>query len=206
MREQALAGACQGIVVQALSQTGGKGRQGREWSSPPGNLYVSLLLPRGQRPVTETAFVAALAVYETAAPHAEGLMLKWPNDVLQDGRKLAGILIENMDERGIIVGVGLNLHSPPAGAAGLKGLDISQARDTLLLLMDHYYALWQEEGFETIRALWLERAHKPGTVITAAGFSGVFENIDHDGALLLRDNQNKLHRLTAGDVNLVSGQ
>ncbi len=112
-------GAPHGTVVTAREQTAGRGRVGRAWASPPGNLYLSVLL-RLDLPVAriaELSFVAALAVAETVDAFVAGrASLKWPNDVLIDGAKVAGILIEQADGVAVI-GIGVNVAHCPSGLA-----------------------------------------------------------------------------------------
>src|SRR5882757_1244547 len=120
-RRMAAEGAPHGTVVHADEQTSGRGRLAHTWFSPPGNLYVSVLLRTGQ-PVTRTAelsFLAALAVADTVEallPRQTRAMLKWPNDVLVNGAKIAGILLENLDNA-TILGIGLNVLEAPSNAA-----------------------------------------------------------------------------------------
>ncbi|MEC7571593.1 MAG: biotin--[acetyl-CoA-carboxylase] ligase, partial [Pseudomonadota bacterium] len=119
------AGADHGLVVRADCQSAGRGRRGRTWVSPPGNLYCSLLARppiSAPAPLATLTFVAALAVHQlvrAALPAARTVALKWPNDVLVDGAKVSGILLEGQHGGAgpaVIIGVGINLASHPAGA------------------------------------------------------------------------------------------
>jgi BirA family biotin operon repressor/biotin-[acetyl-CoA-carboxylase] ligase len=168
-----------GLVVQSMMQDKGRGRQGREWVSPMGNVYISILLqpdvPFDQ--IGQLAFVAGLAIsdaIEKALPEAEmDKVLKWPNDVWVNGKKCSGILIER-DGDNIILGVGLNVLTPPDDAIGLKDLlnddqdppNIHEVRNLILYGLDTYYNIWLTKGFDTIRNNWLNQAHKLGQNIT----------------------------------------
>ncbi len=208
------AGAPHGTVVTANLQTAGRGRQGRHWVSPIGNLYLSILLRLAQPPARfpEVGFLAALAVADAIDCFAPArATLKWPNDVLVDGAKLSGILLERADPA-LIVGIGLNvLHVPsgtPGAATSLARLgaanaSIASVRAALLDAVARRLAQWTENGFEPIRAEWLARAHPPGTqlvVTTATGsVRGQFAGLATNGALLL-DTDNGQRQLIAGDV------
>ena len=214
-RRLAREGAAEGTVVTAREQTAGRGRHGRGWASPPGNLYLSLLLRPGLPPgrLGELAFLAGLAVAETAAallPAGRAVTLKWPNDVLVDGAKTAGILIEQEGEAAIL-GIGLNLvHGPmdtpyPAttlAAAGAEA-DLGTARARLLDRLAATLACWRAEGFAPIRNAWLARAHPLGTALSVRLPEGVvagrFAGLDPAGALLI-DTAAGPRRVTSGEV------
>lgn len=215
VRRLALEGAASGTVVCADEQTTGRGRQARQWFSPPGNLYLSLLLRPGvpTARLPELAFVSALAVAATAdglLPPATRAMLKWPNDVLVNGAKVAGILLEQVDDA-LVIGIGLNiLHAPErasyqattiAACGGLATVD--GARTILLDRMATQLQIWEENGFAPIRAAWLARAHPVGSAlrVTLEGqsLSGQFAGLDQDGALLL-DMPEGRRRVVAGEV------
>jgi BirA family biotin operon repressor/biotin-[acetyl-CoA-carboxylase] ligase len=214
-------GAAEGTLVWARAQSKGHGRQGRVWASPPGNLYVSLVL-RPSVPVAVAAqlsFVAALAVGEAcrdAAPDAE-ITFKWPNDVLLAGRKLAGILLESQAQPDgslawLVLGVGINLATYPvnatypATALSATGADVS-AEAMLAPLARHFlrrYEQWQNgRGFSTLRAAWLAQAQGMGQGIRVSlpqvELSGVFAGLDQDGALLLETATGN-RRIDAGEV------
>jgi BirA family biotin operon repressor/biotin-[acetyl-CoA-carboxylase] ligase len=210
----------EGVVIQALSQTKGRGRHGRTWESPLGNLYISVLL----RPNCDAAkagqisFVVAVAlsaaIDEVLAPgHAK--TLKWPNDILIDGQKCAGILLEselNADGsvKAMIVGMGINIHGAPEGAIGLQKVTneitvpVNKFRDMALEKLGHYYRLWQQDGFAPIRKLWLAQAQNLGKEITVTlgekKMTGVFQDLDASGALKLAQNDGKVLDITSGDV------
>lgn len=217
-------GAPHGTVVTAREQEAGRGRVGRRWDSPPGNLYLSALLRLGL-PLARTAelsFVAALAVADAVDCFLPGrARLKWPNDVLVDGAKIAGILVEQT-EGFAIVGIGLNVaHCPtrtaypvtslarefhggllplPAPARGGEA-DLQLARTALLNALGIHLDRWLADGFPPIRAHWLARAHPPGTPLSVGTTEGAFVTIDAHGALLL-DAPGGRVRIVGGEVQL----
>jgi BirA family biotin operon repressor/biotin-[acetyl-CoA-carboxylase] ligase len=215
-------GAAHGTVVIAGEQTAGRGRVGRTWVSPPGNLYMSMLL-RLDLPVArmaELSFVAALAVADAVDGFLPGrASLKWPNDVLVDGAKIAGILVEQADGCAI-VGIGVNVAHSPAGTAypvrslaqpspcGQARGDLSRSagevtidavRDAVLGAFKVRLDTWLTQGFAIIRAAWLARAHPPGTRLSGGGTDGIFAGLDADGALLL-DTPAGRRRIVGGEV------
>lgn len=215
IRRLAERGAEHGTVVHADQQTAGRGRLSRAWHSPAGNLYMSALLRLDLPPVrlAELSFVAAIAVAETVAgllPKGDGIVVKWPNDVLVHGGKIAGILIETMD--GVtILGIGLNILLAPNSAgyktttiASLGGIaTVDGARDLLLQALERLITLWLDQGFAPIRQAWLERTYPVGTPLRVnAGnhvIEGAFVDLDLDGALLL-DIDGTRRRVVVGDV------
>jgi BirA family transcriptional regulator, biotin operon repressor / biotin---[acetyl-CoA-carboxylase] ligase len=214
-RRLASEGAPHGTVVHADEQIAGRGRQAHTWFSPPGNLYLSILLRTGQ-PLSrcaELSFLAALAVADTVEallPRQTRAMLKWPNDVLVSGAKIAGILLEQIDDA-TVVGIGLNvLQAPSTGAykattivanGGIASVD--GARDILLERMGLHLSTWRSGGFTPIREEWLSRSYPIGAAIrvSAGGqpIAGHFAGLDLDGALLLDTPQGR-QRIVAGEV------
>jgi BirA family transcriptional regulator, biotin operon repressor / biotin---[acetyl-CoA-carboxylase] ligase len=210
------------LWIVAGRQTAGRGRHGRGWISEPGNLYATLLLsdpgPAARAP--ELAFVAGLAVYDAvteAVPALQQrLMLKWPNDLLCDGAKLAGILIEG-EGAVVAVGIGINCkHHPddtayPATDLLARGAAVTP-NDLLPLLsktMLARLAQWQSgTGFAVIRANWLARAGANGSAIAvrfaAREIVGRYEGIDGSGRLLLRTPDGKAEMISAGEVFLLA--
>jgi BirA family biotin operon repressor/biotin-[acetyl-CoA-carboxylase] ligase len=211
-------GAAHGVVVHADEQTAGRGRLARRWVSPPGNLYMSVLLRLNIAParLAELSFLTALALAEALdalLPKHIRATLKWPNDVLAQGGKIAGILLEHQ-EGAIIIGTGVNvLHAPATGqyqtacivaSGGMASVDT--ARDILLKRLEAHLKLWLADGFEPIRTGWLERAHRLGDELRVAvgeqKVEGTFAGLDVDGALLL-DTLDGRRRVVAGDVAIV---
>jgi BirA family biotin operon repressor/biotin-[acetyl-CoA-carboxylase] ligase len=225
-RELAQAGAADGTVVWARSQTAGRGRLGRPFASPPGNLYASFVLRPAVAPAaaTELSFVAALAVADAVAagvPAAAHVSLKWPNDVLIDGAKVAGILLEASSTPDgaldfLVLGIGINVTSHPRDVLPVttdlaaKGGRVT-VPDLLEGLADRllaWRARWHAEGFAPLRAAWLARAHGLGEPIEVrvgnALISGSFVDLDDDGALVVASRAGARRRVTAGDVMLVA--
>lgn len=210
------------IWISAARQTAGRGRRGRVWESPTGNLAATLLLRPG-RPAAECAqlsFVAAIATSDMLADFAPetDFHVKWPNDVLANGRKIAGILLESASQGGdppqwLAIGIGVNLATHPDGtdhpATSLARLTATPPPpdDALLHLAAHFakwYEIWRGDGFATIRNAWLARAAGLGKRIIARlsqeETSGVFEGIDDTGALLLREGTGRVRAIPAGEV------
>jgi BirA family biotin operon repressor/biotin-[acetyl-CoA-carboxylase] ligase len=214
-RRLAREGAPHGTVVHADEQTAGRGRMSHKWFSPAGNLYISILLRTGQ-PANRTAelsFLAALTVADTVEallPRQTRAMLKWPNDVLVSGAKIAGILLEQVDDA-TILGIGLNVLEAPTNAAyktttivangGIASVD--GARDILLARLGSHLTVWRTEGFAPIREQWRGRSYPIGAAIRANAdgqpVAGHFAGLDLDGALLLDTPQGR-RRIVAGDV------
>jgi len=218
-RRLAAAGAPHGTVVHADEQGAGRGRFGRTWFSPAGNLYLSVLLrvdlPTERSP--ELSFVTAITVADAVdalLPKQSKATLKWPNDVLVNDGKIAGILLESV-ENAQIIGIGLNVLEAPrnapyktstlVGAGGIATVD--GARDILLESLEKHLEAWTEHGFEPIRAEWLSRAHPIGTPLRASigGVTeeGLFAGLDPDGAMLL-DTSDGRKRIVAADVTGIS--
>ena len=203
------------VWITADRQTAGRGRRGRVWETSSGNLATTLLLRTDAPPaiIGQLSFVAALAAAEMAAHFAPNaaITVKWPNDVLADGKKLAGLLLE-AGPGWLAIGIGINLASAPEGtefpATSLAQLGIAapssdEALTVLAARFAHWYAAWMNEGFETIRAAWLARAGGLGGPIRARLPSetrqGLFEGIDASGALLLNE-QGNVRAIAAGEV------
>jgi len=203
------------VWIIADRQTAGRGRRGRVWSTDTGNLATTLLLRPDAPPaiVGQLSFVAALAAAEMAAHFAPNatITVKWPNDVLANGKKLAGLLLE-AGPGWLAIGIGVNLASAPEGtefpATSLTQLGIAppSSEDALCVLaarFAHWYDAWMKDGFETIRAAWLARVGGLGGPIRARlpteTRQGVFEGIDASGALLLNEHGN-VRAIAAGEV------
>jgi len=210
------------LWITAARQTAGRGRRGNAWTSEPGNLYASLLLtdaaPAAHLP--ELCFVVALAVRDAvctaAAAHALELKLKWPNDLLLDGAKLAGILIEAESVGGktaTVAGIGVNCARHPRDitypATDLTAHGVSVASDELFHelsgAMVARLAQWDRgAGFAAVRAEWLCHAAGIGGDIVVRlpdrELSGKFESLDQIGRLMLRLPAGQLEVITAGEV------
>ena len=209
----------EGLVVQALQQQGGKGRHGNQWTSPIGNLYMSVLLrPKCDlKDAGQLAFVVSVALSEALGEYIDTSKhiktLKWPNDVLIDNRKISGILLEsNIKDNqlnAIVLGMGLNIFKAPELGIALNDVArdpvyVNKVRDAILDKLSYYYNLWQEKGFAPIREAWLKKAHGVGKPITARlpseSFKGVFKGITDEGSLILdQDGVDKI--IHAADVH-----
>ncbi len=218
-------GAAEGTVVQARRQQAGRGRHGRRWISEEGNLYCTTVI-RPRCPPAQAAavgFVAAVAASEAidrAAGEGRRTAIKWPNDILLEGRKIAGILIEaDTDGDGsvaaMVIGIGVNVaHAPelpgyPTASlrqcGGALGVDADAVLEYLCAALHDGLRRWRSEGFGIIRDQWLARCAGLGgplTVKTPAGtLGGRFVGLDEDGALLL-ETGGGVRRIVAGDVLL----
>jgi len=220
-RRLAEAGEAGPLWIIAREQSAGRGRRGREWVSSRGNLFATLLL-RPNRPPDQCAqlsFVAALAVGDAVASYAPTarIALKWPNDVLLDGKKVAGMLLESSGAKArvdwLAVGIGINLATFPEGveypatslaAATGRAPDAEDALARLAGRWDAWYETWMNNGFQPIRDAWLARASGLGervhTRLANREVQGVFEGLADDGALILREPGGKQTRIAAGEV------
>jgi BirA family transcriptional regulator, biotin operon repressor / biotin---[acetyl-CoA-carboxylase] ligase len=210
------------LWVTALKQTAGRGRRGSEWSSPAGNLYATLLLDDPSPPdrAPELSFVAALALRDAIIDCAPALRMrlavKWPNDLLCDGAKLAGILIESENLGGrLVVGVGIGvncLHHPAQTAYAATDLHAAGAGvaaetlfDALSVTMPRRLRQWNRgAGFAAIRADWVACAAGIGgelrVRLPSRELFGRFEALDERGRLIVRLADGTLQTITAGDV------
>lgn len=208
------------VWLAARRQTAGRGRRGRAWETPTGNLAATYLTVTDKPPAeaAQLSFVAALAVADLLSEHvaAERIGLKWPNDPLLDGLKVSGILVESgrhADGLWLACGVGVNLaHAPVAAerpATALAQHDPStptpeRALQRLSLSFDRWLDLWMREGFAPIREAWTRRAIGLGSACEARlgteTVNGVAEALEADGALRLRLPGGDVRRITAGDV------
>jgi len=211
---EAHAGAPEGLWLRAESQTGGRGRVGRSWQSPPGNLYASTIvrLHGGDPPAATLALVAAVALEEVATAYVGPgrLQLKWPNDLMAGHAKVAGILLERAGDA-VVIGFGVNLArhpenlERPTASLAVIGSAAPQA-DTFLIDLAEAFARWlsrwRSEGLEPVRSRWLRAAHPIGSALKAGEVEGLFEGLDLEGALLLRRADGRIVTIRAGDVFL----
>ncbi|MEP2718744.1 biotin--[acetyl-CoA-carboxylase] ligase [Pseudophaeobacter sp.] len=212
--------------ILAKRQTKGRGRRGRDWKDPTGNLAATLVLRPSEPPqvVALRSFVAALAVYdacEALTGRTAGLALKWPNDVLLNGGKLSGILLESAgDGQGVnhlSIGIGVNLVETPMkewlepGAVWpvslLSETGMQVTPEEFLTALAASYARYEQQfttyGFDPIRTAWLARAAKLGEVITArtanSETTGTFETVDAEGNLVLNSAKGRV-TIPAADI------
>jgi BirA family biotin operon repressor/biotin-[acetyl-CoA-carboxylase] ligase len=226
VKQRARAGAPEGTLVVAGEQLAGRGRSGRTWTSKPGNLYMSLLLrPVGDAAtVAQTSFLAAVALSSAIMEIAPNLAPrhKWPNDVLIDGAKVSGILLESSARSGggggvdwLVLGMGVNVaHHPEDTGQAATSLQAQGARDCTVQSMLGALApallqgleSWREGGFEPLRLSWLARAGGLGGAIRVRlpreEFTGIFRDLDGNGSLIVEKTGGVLRTVTAGEVFL----
>ena len=212
--------------ILALRQTAARGRRGRAWTNPQGNFAATLVMRPTESPdqVALRSFVASLALYDAfvaATGRAEGFTLKWPNDVLLNGGKLAGILLESAGSAAglsyFAIGIGVNLAQAPSpdqvepqalrpvSLLSETGAEVTPEEflDLLAPAYARYEAQFTTYGFGPIRTAWLDRAAKLGEVITARTardeFTGTFETVDATGNLVLTTAKSR-HAIPAAEV------
>jgi BirA family biotin operon repressor/biotin-[acetyl-CoA-carboxylase] ligase len=221
-------GEPEGTIVIAESQTVGRGRRGRTWFSPSGEgIYVSLILRPALPPdeISRLTLLASVAVAETLlALTSLPVKIKWPNDLIAGGKKLGGILTQVSTEMDavdyVIIGLGLNVHTPANGfPEDLRDKATSIFRETgapcsridLLRLylekMETWYNLSGSEGFSRVLERWKELSDVIGRQVSVdflnGRHTGEVLDIDESGALILRDQEGKLQRIVSGDISLL---
>ena len=208
----------EGFWLIADRQVAGKGRQGRAWSDAAGNFMGSTLVRlTGREPLPHTlALVAGVALHETVRARLlvpARLELKWPNDLLLAGAKVAGILLEREGDA-VVVGIGVNLASAP-DVAGRKSVSLAQfgfapdrdefAADLATTFCDEVER-WRTDGLQPVLTRWLAAAHPAGTPLAVNGkdgkIAGTFAGLEADGAMKLRRDDRSIHIVHAGDVAL----
>ena len=224
-RRRAEAGERGAVWLLARRQSAGRGRRGRSWDAGQANLTATLLITLDKPPqeAAQLAFIAALAVGRMADAYVPPSLIgfKWPNDILIEGRKAAGMLIESGAAPGgglwLAVGIGVNLADFPTDverpATALKNHlshnvirapTQDEALERLSTAFDDLLRQWLSDGFGPIREAWLARAVGLGGPCSARlaneTIDGTAEGLDADGALLLRLRSGALRRITAGDV------
>jgi BirA family biotin operon repressor/biotin-[acetyl-CoA-carboxylase] ligase len=215
------------LWVVAAQQRSGRGRHGRVWTSPPGNLYASVLLVDPCEPALapQLGFVAGLALHEAVEQvtgvGAPRLALKWPNDLLLDGAKISGLLLEGHrvgPRLAIVVGFGVNVAAAPEGtpypATTLQSIKPGTTREALFAALARTFAAtfeaWRQaqhlgaaDSFAAIRRLWLERAKGVGSEVAlrlpSGERRGVFEGLDRTGRLQLKT-ASGVELIDAGDL------
>lgn len=210
------------VWVRADEQTSGRGRRGRPWTSENGNLFASVLLrfEAFEERVVQFPFLAALALAD-AVEHACGtthlVQVKWPNDLLIDGAKISGILLESESQSAygfyLVCGFGVNVnHHPDLGlykTTDLRSLGFTCSADDLFASLAERFAHWlaigsQPDGFESVRQAWLARAVGVGQEIrvrlTQEEFKGRFVDLDQFGRLIVKLENGQTRVVSAGDV------
>lgn len=214
----AATGLEEGVWLRAERQTSGRGRQGRAWVSPVGNLYTSTLVRvrPSDPPAATLALVVAVALEEAVSAYLPGAVtLKWPNDLLIQGAKLSGILLERAGEA-VVIGIGVNLAFHPtdtdrvATSLAAQGVAVDPADfiETLAEAFARWVERWRGEGIDVVRRRWVACAHPVGTPLTArlpdgSAVDGLFEGLDAEGALILRLADGTRRVIHAGDVFLL---
>jgi BirA family biotin operon repressor/biotin-[acetyl-CoA-carboxylase] ligase len=217
-------GVPEGVVICAEEQTRGRGRMGRRWISKPGNLYFSLLLKPHQpiQSLPQLSFLAAVAVADALQhilPDKKNITLKWPNDVLVNNQKIAGVLLETEplsskpNDIAVIMGIGVNVMQAPEQvmypatclAEQIDGLyDPNDLLDQCLDQIKYYYNMWLSDGFKPIRNLWMRRAHGLGKEITIGIngrlYDGEFTNIDDSGSLIIFNERGEEESISSAEI------
>ena len=214
------AGAVDRTVVVADTQTAGRGRRGRPWHDEPGGSVLASIVVRPRlavRDLPKLSLVAALAVAE-AIETVAGVAprLKWPNDILVNGRKVAGILLESriVTDPVVVVGIGINLGQrafPLELTATATSVRIETGHtvereamlDATLAAFDVWRAVLEGPGFAAVRARWLELADTIGRAVSSEHCMGIATDLDAEGALVVRDHAGRLHHVVAGELGAV---
>ncbi|MGD9765453.1 MAG: biotin--[acetyl-CoA-carboxylase] ligase [Candidatus Binatia bacterium] len=227
-RAMAASGAPDGTAVVADAQRRGRGRLGRAWVSPAGkNLYASIVLRCDVPPerLGQVSLLAGVAVCATVRRWRVAAEIKWPNDVLIGGRKVAGILAElegACAPRAVVLGIGANLNSEPGdfpddlrdkatSLASATGTPIERARfaGVLFTELERRYDAWRRDGFAPVATAWRGLTTLIGRHIHVAepggSVQGTVIDLDDDGALRLRLADGAEYRVLAGDVTVVGG-
>ncbi len=210
-------GAPEGTVVVAEVQTAGRGRLGRTWVSPKGGLYLSVLLRPivGPHEVPKLSLVGAVAAAR-AVERTCGLPvgLRWPNDLVVNRKKVGGVLAEaGPDAWWVVLGIGLNVNIPtsvlPEGATSLeaegrKPVDLEALFCAVCVELELAYELFRGEGFSTLLRWWRDRSTTLGrrvrVHVPSGTYEGLAEDVDEDGALLLRLPDGSVKRIVAGEL------
>jgi BirA family transcriptional regulator, biotin operon repressor / biotin---[acetyl-CoA-carboxylase] ligase len=222
LKQLARAGAPEWTAVLAERQTGGRGREGRAWQSPPGGLYLSVLLHPGPARAALLPLAAGVAVADAMAGFGVACELKWPNDVLASGRKLAGILAEASSASAgvewVVLGIGVNLALDPAGlppelrdavtslaAQGAGGVGPETAAAAVLARLAVWYDALREAPSQ-VAAAWRERAIPWwGSLVEVRSGSAVLRGrlagVDDEGALVIELPGGDMRRLVSGEVS-----
>lgn len=214
-------GAFDKLVIWSKTQSDGRGRYGRSWDSKEGNLFLSILLPINC-PLEKSAqlsFVMAVAIADVIESLSIkqklklDIKLKWPNDVMVNGKKISGILMESLPENvmdWVIIGMGLNVDVKPdvEGSTSLKELGIKcsvgEALGMVMNQFDYYHDMWVIYDFAKIRQIWIKKAYKLGEVITITDIknrmSGIFDGMDEEGAIKIKLASGEIFPVNTGEV------
>jgi BirA family biotin operon repressor/biotin-[acetyl-CoA-carboxylase] ligase len=212
-----------GLAVLAHRQTAGRGRDGRPWESVAGNMHLSLLIrPEGPaREAPQWGLLAAVALHDALAPHlpdAAALTLKWPNDVLLSGAKVAGMLCECAADAGqriewLVIGLGANLAFAPAVPGRPTACLADHGKPpgpeamacAVLAAFEHWRGIRVAEGFGPIRAAWMARGPRPDAALSIrGGIAGRYQGLAEDGSLLLASG-GRVHAVVSGELQGEAG-
>lgn len=214
------------FVIITREQTGGRGQKGNSWISVEENLHMSILLTSSANPKDhpQLSFLAANALYDSIKYLAKergvnlDIKLKWPNDVLVGGRKVAGILLESIsfdDKNYVVIGFGVNVMEAPKIDAGYKstslsdeGITLNHADEFMNILVNKFDKLYRQwyahASFMKTRKDWLRRAYNLNKIITIDDglhrVSGIFKEIDLDGAIVLQLNDGQFSTINSGTI------
>ncbi len=214
-------GEPEGLAIRADVQTAGRGRRGRSWQSPKGNLYLSVLIDALTATAGQVGFAAALALIDAIEKSTGGdlpkLRCKWPNDLVLNGAKVAGLLLESVpDNEQVVVGMGVNLVPTtvdntlyPVGALSDASmtLDLDPMCAQICLALHSWLETWRSIGFSPLRNAWLGRAeglHQPIVIrLPTESIEGTFDGLSEEGALMLDQGGPVAREIPAGDVFFV---
>ena len=224
LKELAIEGAAEGSVLIALRQTGGRGRMVRSFVSPPGGIYLSMLLSPRCSPEASLSLTpcAAVAVQRAIARLSDAQAdIKWPNDLLVEGKKVCGILCESLFYQGqqkLIIGVGLNVNTPPEAFTGElsaiagslfsvtgKKLSIQRAAEALIEEFDRMYADWQSDHRCCLEEYKRSCINLKRPVLLIRGeekIKAYAEDIDENYALMVRHENGQMETIKTGEVSL----
>lgn len=211
------------LVICAKKQSAGRGRNGKFWQSEEGNLFVSVIFPRTGtiEEMSQLSFVSSLALHYAISSIFQNysinkpISLKWPNDVLVNNKKVAGILLETagLHSEYVVVGLGVNVKNFPTingkyttslFAEGLHFLDPSELLNRFMTYLYKYYQIWITDQFMEIREKWLKRTKGLGEIITVDSglerVSGKFLDIDFTGRLRIQVASGQIFYVSAGEV------
>jgi BirA family biotin operon repressor/biotin-[acetyl-CoA-carboxylase] ligase len=230
LRELALKGAPEGTLVFAKKQTHGRGRLGRQWHSPMGGFYLSVLLyPLTPKRITDLPFLAGVAIVQTLSqilPKVFDVSLKWPNDILVNRKKISGILSEAFGENefyGGIIGIGINVNTPlkeledfqekPFQATSISALmdgeqlDMDDVLNIFQAKLFNLYRFYQEKGFAPIHALWEKNCAMVGKKVEIRGvephktnLTGTLWGISERGGLMIDTGAAERVEILSGDL------
>lgn len=213
--------------IMAREQTKGVGRHGRQWIGTKGNLMASRyeVMALDVRHAPQLSFVTAIAIYETLRPLIPDtdamLRIKWPNDILYNGAKLCGILVQTEPSQreghlGVVIGIGMNVVRAPILegyltielreiAPGAKSLDAEAVLVKISAHLDSVLNLWRDKGFDDIAKAWLKRAYGPGMTLKAVQdgvtVTGKLKGLDPFGGLQITQRDGQIVTITGGDVD-----